>query len=199
VIILSEQELQKRREIYTNTKLEDVEEFRMSNPLSIDFLSTLRIENLNSYFRSLKKSIESGHLPPNKFQLMNVLTLIDTTLLGSGAERVSGFPFLNLFSTPLAHLRLSRKSFTQAELQNSFYVLYTSEMETIVTGFRAFPGLQKSHLKKFPHAAKVFLLDTLELNSKSRCIFAWAGFISPQYYSYYLNIRQKLYNFPGSR
>jgi hypothetical protein len=83
--------------------------------------------------------------------------------------------FVIRLSTFVAHLRHSRQSFTQAQLQSSFYVLYTAEMETILSGFRAFPGLQKSHLKKFPHAAKVYLLDTLELNSKSRCIFAWAG------------------------
>jgi hypothetical protein len=71
VIKISEQEMQNRREIYTNTKLQDTE---MSNALSIDFQSALRIENLNSYFRSLKKSLESGQLLPDKFQLINILT-----------------------------------------------------------------------------------------------------------------------------
>lgn len=72
-------------------------------------------------------------------------------------------------------MRLYNQTFTQADLQSSFYLIYNAEIEAVLNGFKAFPGLQKSHLKKFPSAARVYLLDTLELNSKSRCVFAWSG------------------------
>jgi hypothetical protein len=77
----------------------------------------------------------------------------------------------------LAHLHIYNSSFTQADLQSCFYLIYKAEIETVLNGFKAFPGLQKSQLKKFPRAARVYLLDTLELNSKSRCVFAWSGTI----------------------
>jgi hypothetical protein len=90
VINFSEKEKIKHQEIYTNHKLHEASDSQQLKLITPHYQSALRIDNLNLYFRSLKKSAESGVLVPKKLQLMNLLSLVDATLLGSGAERVSG-------------------------------------------------------------------------------------------------------------
>jgi predicted transcriptional regulator len=85
VINFSEKEKLKLQE---NRKFSESSDPKQLKDIAANFQYALRIENLNLYFRSLKKSSES--LSPKKLQLMNILALIDATLLGSGAERVSG-------------------------------------------------------------------------------------------------------------
>lgn len=66
------------------------------------FQYALRIDYLNYYFISLKKALEAGQVSPSRFQFSNLLVLMDATLLGTGAERVSGNIYLfyfHIFST----------------------------------------------------------------------------------------------------
>lgn len=89
VINFSEKEKLKHQERFTRNKFSEASDPKILKDIAPEFQYALRIENLNLYFRSLKKSADS--LGPKKLQLINLLALIDATLLGSGAERVSGY------------------------------------------------------------------------------------------------------------
>lgn len=54
-------------------------------------------------------------------------------------------------------------------------MLYNDEVDSISNAVQLYPEFQKQQKKKLSKLARVYLLDTLELNTKSRCIFAWAG------------------------
>jgi hypothetical protein len=72
---------------------------------------------------------------------------------------------VSLYGTPL----------TQVQLQSSFYSLYDPEVQATVEMYLLIPDLKKDQKKSFPKLAKTFLLDNMELNSKSRCVFSWSG------------------------
>lgn len=54
-------------------------------------------------------------------------------------------------------------------------MLYNEEVDTISNAVQLYPDIDKQQRKKISKLARVYLLDTLELNTKSRCVFAWAG------------------------
>lgn len=62
-------------------QLSDVEMWRLQ--------SFTRLLNLKYYIHSLKDAIKTGELSPSKLSSSVAMLLIDTSLLGSGAERVS--------------------------------------------------------------------------------------------------------------
>jgi hypothetical protein len=67
-------------------------------------------------------------------------------------------------------------TFTQNTLQSCFYTLYNAEVDSTVHALTNLPlAAMKEHKKALPKSARVYLLDKLELNSKSRCVFAWSG------------------------
>ena len=66
----------------------------------------------------------------------------------------------------------------QNQVQQSFYSLLEPEVLTCQEGFTQLksPSLaMKLHKKKFPKFVKSYLLDKIELNTKSRCVFSWSG------------------------
>ena len=84
-------------------------------------------------------------------------------------------------------------TYTQAQLQDCLYTLYNGEISCVhewftmqerftTTEVKRFMRLSssqakrtKTELKRFNAYAKSYLLDTLELNVKSRCNYNWSG------------------------
>lgn len=66
-------------------------------------------------------------------------------------------------------------SLNQVQFQNSFYAVFDPEIQTVVENFVAEPGIHKKLKKEFPKFSSTYLLDSLELNTKSRCVFCWSG------------------------
>jgi hypothetical protein len=87
-------------------------------------------------------------------------------------------------------LTLRTTAFFSLLLTNSpplypFYRTLYAEITAINELLLTVKGLHVDHKKKAPKFALTFLLDKAELNSKSRCVFAWAdpsfkGFAAPK-------------------
>lgn len=65
--------------------------------------------------------------------------------------------------------------YNQAQLQDSLYALYNAEVACVQELFLEKVAPPKKEAKRFAAFAKSYLLDTLELNVKSRCVFTWSG------------------------
>jgi hypothetical protein len=72
-------------------------------------------------------------------------------------------------------LEVYGKSFNVSELQNCLYGLYDPEIEAIKSILLANELKNKNFNKAVEKISRSFLLDNLELNSKTRCIIAWSG------------------------
>ena len=72
-------------------------------------------------------------------------------------------------------MKLYSSNFNNEQLQDCFYTLCNAEVDCVSTIFLEMKNKNKQHKKGMSKYAKNFLLDTLELNTKSRCVFAWSG------------------------
>lgn len=75
----------------------------------------------------------------------------------------------------LEHFNLYPSLLTQNQLQESFYDLYDPEVQCISSNLLLIKGIHNDHTKKLNKYVSVYLLDKIELNTKSRCVFNWAG------------------------
>lgn len=92
------------------------------------------------------------------------LRLIDSFILGTSSERIA------------EHLALYHSPMTCAGLQDAFYVLYEPEVKILGDILNATPRFAvKRHKKPLKNFLSTYLLDELELNVKSRCVFVWVG------------------------
>jgi hypothetical protein len=73
------------------------------------------------------------------------------------------------------HIEFFRSKYSQYQLQDCFYALYDAEVATVLSAFLSVKGLTKKDIKTINAFARTFLLDKLELNVKSRCVFSWSG------------------------
>ena len=90
------------------------------------------------------------------------------------------------------HIHMFSHTYTQAQLQDCLYTLYNGEISCVQEWFivqERFTKIElkrfmwfnsqakrtKMELKRFNAYAKSYLLDTLELNVKSRCTYNWSG------------------------
>lgn len=64
---------------------------------------------------------------------------------------------------------------TSMDLQELFYAMLEPEVHIASKTFLMLKGTHKDHKKKLEVYCKTYLLDKLELNKKSRCVFAWSG------------------------
>lgn len=93
-----------------------------------------------------------------------MIRLVDAFLRGTSSERLA--EHLSLYSSPM----------TNATLQDGFYALFEPEVKLIgdylqqTTQFSS-----KKHKKIMKKWLDTYLLDDLELNVKSRCVFVWVG------------------------
>lgn len=151
----------------------------------------LRVHLLQEYLLRLQKSIESGDIPGVSMTLFTeekVIRICDCFLLGTSSERLS------------EHLSLYGPNISQFQLQECFYLLFESELKCSQHLFTLLSDSHQSLYKGEPKLPKVttydirppveswkqlnrrfvkftsgysYLLDSLEVNSKARCVFAW--------------------------
>ena len=63
---------------------------------------------------------------------------------------------------------------TQTQLRDAFYAAYEPEVEVSVELFSALHSDDR-HRKMLRKFSRTYLLDKLDLNTKCRCVFSWAG------------------------
>lgn len=128
-----------------------------------DCEATLRLSICQLYSQRLVVAIEEGTIPVDALHSEEkMLSIVNTILLGSTAERVA------------EHLRLYSPSLDQASLQDAFYVLYDPEVATVSSALMIVRGLHNDLAKQIPKFTDSYLLDRLELNVKSRSVFCWS-------------------------
>lgn len=76
-------------------------------------------------------------------------------------------------------MKLYGSKFNNPQLQDCFYTLYNAEVECVSGVFAQLKDKHKHHKKGMNKHSRNYLLDTLELNTKSRCVFAWSGQCTP--------------------
>jgi len=139
----------------------------------MQFQTALRLTNLHYYCKNLKEiSLHDSTEIPSDISPEHVKYVIDSFLLGSGPERTAG------------HLRMignSHENFTQGLLQSSYYSILEPEVATASEACRLVLASSKDHVKAIKKVTPIYLLDKLELNVKSRCVFAWSD---PKYAGY---------------
>lgn len=125
--------------------------------------AALKIQLCKHYILRLGKAVEDGELILSNVTDYTALAarLLDVCLLGSGSERIS------------EHLQLYGSAISQQQLQESFYVLFEPEI-LACTSLTQIKALHKHHVKGIHRFSKAYLLDSLELNVKSRCLFSWS-------------------------
>ena len=129
------------------------------------FDTGLRVLLYKNYILNIQKAVESEEFPVTNLNSTKLIELTEVILRGSADERlvISLKIFAgdhNVMSPPL--------------LQESLYSIYEPEVETCKYILLGLQRLHKDHIKKVPKFTKTYLLDILELNSKSRCIFCWS-------------------------
>ena len=129
--------------------------------LDIKMQYFLRISLLKQYLIQLRKKLKENEL--ESVSLFTFRQLVDSFLLGSASERI------------MLHLNLYGDKCTQHSLQQSFYNLYDPEIDVATSIFvKLNKNYPKIHNKKFKKFSATYLLDKLELNSKSRMTFCWS-------------------------
>ena len=92
------------------------------------------------------------------------MRLLDSFLLGTSSERIA------------EHLSMYQSPMTCADLQDAFYVLYEPEVKLVGDLMTNTPRFGvKIHKKALNSYLSTYLLDELELNMKTRCVFVWVG------------------------
>ena len=124
--------------------------------------TSLRLRMLLHYIHHIKQSVLEGDLPASAVRKDVFERVVDAVLLGSSSERVQ------------EHMQLFASKYGQAQLQDSFYTLYNAEVACVRELFVSQLGLTKQEIKRFNKFAKSYLLDSLELNVKSRCVYIWS-------------------------
>eukprot|EP01041_Mallomonas_annulata_P013465 gene13465-28533_t len=124
----------------------------------------LRLLMCSQYVTKLQKAIQDNDisLSDEKNNTITALRLVDAFLLGSSSERIS--EHFELYSPKISH----------SQVQESFYHLLEPEITACITAFTQIKGMHKHHKKELSKFAKAYLLDTRELNVKTRCVFCWS-------------------------
>lgn len=129
--------------------------------------TSLRISLLREYLNNLQKVMKDApdlNLK-DKLHASSLMRLSDTFLLGTASERLE--EHMNLLVSPQSDLG-------EWQLQDCLYHIYEPEVSCITSSFLSIKGLHKTHIKGMQKFSKTYLLDKLELNVKSRCIFSWS-------------------------
>lgn len=94
-------------------------------------------------------------------------------------------------------MRLYGQEFNSPQLQDCFYTLYNAEVECVSTIFSELKNKHKHHKKRMDKYAKNYLLDTLELNTKTRCVFAWSGMCTSLSFCFHMLLSPSVANCKG--
>ena len=129
--------------------------------LDIKMQYLLRLSLLKQYLIQLRQKLKENEL--ESVSLVTFRQLVDSFLLGSASERI------------MLHLNLYGDQCTQHSLQQGFYHLFDPEIDVVTSIFlKLNKNFPKIHNKKFKKFSATYLLDKLELNSKSRMTFCWS-------------------------
>jgi len=124
--------------------------------------AALRILNCELYLKNMLKLVINGDLDISRINENRLLQICDAFLLGKASDRI------------LEHLTLYSSEFNQWQLQDSFYQIFEQEVQAVTNTFLLVRGLRKLHFKNLPKYSGSYLLDVLDLNMKSRCVFSWS-------------------------
>jgi len=144
-----------------------------------------RLVFTRNYLKSLEQAVKKGDIPANSLD-KKIVGILDCSLRGTSSERVLGedkqflimlFKVLIFyFNFYIEHLNLYGTQIQQDTLQLAFYTLYEPEIQTTASLLPLYPfQRQKKQTKINAKLASTYLLDKLELNTKTRCVFAWSG------------------------
>jgi hypothetical protein len=106
--------------------------------------------------------LTNGELKYSSINENKLMQICDAFLIGKASDRI------------LEHLSLYASEFNQWQMQDSFYQIYEQEVSAVAKIFLLVRGLRKIHFKTIPKYSASYLLDVLDLNMKSRCVFAWS-------------------------
>ena len=134
-----------------------------SNEFIFKYETGLRVRLLKNYLTSILKSIEEKDIDITYLTKSHLDRLVEAFLIGSGSERI------------VQHILLYGEKLNQIKLQECFYTLYEPEVITCESILTSFKSLEKKNIKSIPKFSKNYLLDVMELNIKSRCVFNWSG------------------------
>lgn len=138
-------------------------ELKTDEDIKIEIELSLRLFHTYQYFQRFLKSCKDQELSLNEITTNEIIHLLDVLLRGNTDERI------------VYHMLLYEKEqFNQERLQEAFYSLYESEIQTCTLLLLMNPNLHKHHVKKLPIYSKTYLLDKADLNMKLRCVLAWS-------------------------
>lgn len=122
----------------------------------------LRKMLFKNYLIHLQTTGMSSAMPP--ISDTKLIRIVDAFLRGTSSERLA--EHLSLYSSPMSN----------AALQDGFYALFDPEVKLIGDFLQQTPQFSaKKHKKIMKKWLDTYLLDDLELNVKSRCVFVWVG------------------------
>jgi hypothetical protein len=122
----------------------------------------LRKVLFKNYLHHMKTLGELNSMP--EITEVKIVRLSDAFLRGTSSERIA--EHLSLYGSPL----------TNAELQDGFYALFEPEVKLVGDFMQQTPRFSsKKHKKQLKKWLDTYLLDELELNVKTRCVFMWVG------------------------
>jgi hypothetical protein len=127
-------------------------------------LAAFKLLALKKYCEGMEAALQEGYVVVRPSKLAAPLfPLIDATLLGTGSERL------------VEHMRLCGETFTQQQLQSSLYLALEPDVAAAAEVMLEQPSMDKKKRKELDKYAKTYLLDVVELNVKSRCVFNWSS------------------------
>ena len=152
--------IQKLNDEYNNVLNSTSED---SDEIIFKYETGLRVRLLKNYLTIILKSIEEKDIDVTHLTKFHLNRLVEAFLIGSGSERI------------VQHILLYGEKLNQIKLQECFYTLYEPEIMTCESVLTSFKSLDKKSIKSIPKFSKNYLLDVMELNIKSRCVFNWSG------------------------
>lgn len=125
----------------------------------------LRLQLVKEYFSALQGLLERSEISAKSLESSSkLIRLLDAVLLGTSSERIH------------EHMTLFGPEFFQYTMQTCFYSLYEAEIQALCRHLDKYPLQVKAHQKLLQkNSGSTYLLDSLELNTKLRCILAWMG------------------------
>ena len=127
-------------------------------------LAALKLLALKKYCEGMEAALQEGYVVVQPSKLAAPLfPLIDAALLGTGSERL------------VEHMRLCGETFTQQQLQSSLYLALEPDVAATTEVLLEQVSMDEKKRKELDKYAKTYLLDVVELNVKSRCVFNWSS------------------------
>lgn len=157
---------------------------------------SLRAFLLKNYILQLKTAVNDGNVDESRITSDSLCRITDSFLFGTASERFAGKENalkLNCSCNSSLYLSENLKLFGSSlslfNTQYAFNMILEAEVSTAKDLLLTYKSIPKSYKKILPKFSTTFLHDKLEVNTKARCIVAWAGTISPKsFVAFNLNV-----------